>query len=172
MVNRPIPRLFPPFLLLLLLPGCEESLPPYAPPNIPLAARIEIDNSIDANELTTIDNGFTVIIAHTGELQNDFVLLAPYEARISITIAMAEAPSRSITVSRTVSFGHNLYPGYWDYHMMNIPPRDADGNLWNWPLFESRVRMVLQGKVQVFNEEYDLEINTPRAVTILRYDTP
>lgn len=157
--------------LLLGTGGCEESLPPYAPPEIPLAVQIVIDSSVDGNDLSTVDNGFTVTLTNAGDAGNDFVLLAPYEVEVAITISLVEDPSRSNTVTLRTDFEQNLdrFMHPVEFFLMNIPPRDAAGSRWNWPSFAEEVTVNLQGKVRIANARHDLEINTPRVQTTIVY---
>ncbi|GEM_PF-2957283 len=157
-------------LLLLFSGGCEESLPPYEPPDIPLAARIMVNESIEASELSTVDNGFTIRVEHTGGYLNEFTLQAPYTIESSITVSLVSAPSRNITVTIRKSFTDNLRLGYWVFLLGNIPAVDSDGNRWNWPENEEEVVLQLQGKVRIENTDHDLELNTHRAETILIYE--
>ncbi len=169
----------PPYLaglavLLLLITGCEEKLPDYEMPDLPLLARIEIQN-IDLGQLLGDPEPFYVYVENVDAGIDQYFLSPPYEISASVNVSLAREPNRSILLEENVAFSvpsDTLHLGGNARVFLPFPLTDSNGLPWNWQrTSQMRHELLFQGKVIVKqNGERIAELNTPRESIILTYE--
>lgn len=162
--SRRIPhpgRLLSPALLslalLLLLPGCEESLPTYARPEAELAATFRLEDQmyvedVGPRQVVIVD----VLNVSEASGVSQYVLNPPYEVRVAVTVRLARDPGRIFSRFEATRehFGTGSPPvGPGELVRMELeyfPLRDDEGRSWNWDAPElTEQELIFQGEVRV-----------------------
>ncbi|MFO7768395.1 MAG: hypothetical protein R6W82_05515 [bacterium] len=176
--SRPLPAAsLLSLLALLLLPGCEESLPTYARPEAQLAATFRLPDRAYVEDLDPT----RVLIVDVLNVSDDsglsqFVLNPPFEVRVAVTVRLARDPGRMFSrfeaTRRTFGAGSDpVGPGELvRMELEYFPLRDDEGRVWNWgePDLQEH-ELIFQGEVRV-PEASPLPIVIPSQRVTLIYD--
>jgi hypothetical protein len=156
------------------LTGCEESLPAYEQPDIPLAAEILIEPRLTTTDVSESAQDFTVMISHTGDYLNDWTLPVPWSVSVNISVFLERDPGRHVYLSTQRTYTNpidDLRPDYYVVIGFNLPLRDSEGRAWNWGDPEAEaLDIVLQGRIRI--GQLDLRVNMPRVTTSLQFSSP
>lgn len=160
--------------VVMLLPACQEKLPAYEPPEIPLSAGIIVNPQLYHAEVVRLSPDFTVKVANTGDDLDSWVLPVPYEVSVDITVFLARDPTRSVLIESSRTFQNPIDDLKWGYFVLinfDLPLTDSEGQNWDWgyPGIET-LDLILQGRIRI--PQKNLEINTPRARTTLHFISP
>ena len=154
---RALPRTLPFLALLLLLPGCEESLPTYARPEAELAATFRLSDwsyveDIGPARVLVVD----VLNLSEAEGTSQYVLNPPFEVRVAVSVRLARDPSRVFSrflgTRKTFPTGSDpVGPGELvRMELEYFPLADDEGRAWNWDEPElSEHELIFQGEVRV-----------------------
>ncbi len=174
--NRSIVALSTAVLAGVLLSGCDEHLPAYERPEIHLQAAIYIETPMDLNEGPS-DRVFGLDVTNVTGAQDptqQAVLEPPYEIEVSVTVSLAEDPSRNILVVAREDFedpvADLLEPGRTIRIVLPFPLQDNQGRNWDWPnAGEESYELVLQGTAEIQTEMEDFILHTEPFRTELIY---
>ncbi len=160
--------------VVMLLSACQESLPAYEEPDTPLSAGIIVNAQLWRADVVRLSPDFSVKITNMSNEIDSWVLPAPYDVSVDISVFLARDPTRKVVIENSKTFDGPIDDLKWGYFVVlgfDLPLTDNDGRSWNWeyPDVES-LDLILQGKVRI--PQLDLEVNTPRARTSLYFITP
>lgn len=162
-----------PLVGVLMVSGCQESLPTWARPEIQLQARVTTEQVVD----TTAEEGGPPTIRvdvtnTTGNAGTDqFVLRAPYRVRVSLSLFLERDPSRRLTFTGTTEFSDpsdDLVPSKTvRVELGTLPLQDQDGYPWNWGKTDRAEHvLVLQGTAKIREAGIDMNV-PPYRVTVI-----
>ena len=157
--------------------GCQEQLPAYEEPSIPLQARILVDSVIDMGSLfVPMPAPFSVYLENIDDGSMQYVLFPPFEIEANVSVSLAQDPTRKVflTVEKTFdSPSDTLAVGGSVWVEVPFPMQDGEGRPWNWlRSSESRHELLFQGRLILRKDGRVLSsINMPQVRVMFIYDT-
>ncbi len=168
------------FLLLLAsctLCGCQEQLPAYEPPSIPLQARIVVDHVIDMGDLFMPQPApFSVYLENIDDGTIQYVLFPPYEMEAIVSVSLAQDPARKVLLEAEKPFetpSDTLAVGGVVWIDIPFPMQDGEGRPWNWQRpSQPRHELLFQGRLILRQGGSVISsINMPQVRVVFIYDT-
>ena len=166
------------FLLLLAsftLCACQEQLPAYEEPSIPLQARIVVDTMIDLGELIVPQpSPFSVFLENIDDGTLQYFIPPPFEIEADISVSLAQDPTRKVFLTAKKTFNTSsdtLGVGGAVWVDIPFPIQDSEGRPWNWlrPT-KTRHELLFQGRLVVRKKGSTLtSINMPQVRVIFIY---